>query len=345
MSEITLEWFFQIPGLFITIGVLLILIALLVLIIGSSKAKNKKAEDLSLVDDVEEPVANSVEAVNVLEPNSINYLNGDNNLNVVNNLNSTNNLNNNLETNEFNNNLNNINSISPVMVNESVPVTTENSDTINPMIDNSSNIVTPVNISENIFTPVENTEKVIESVDASLPQGEPVIPVMAQPIDIENNIPNDNLSFQQPVFASIEAGVNDTSMSESNNLVQNINSEIKPEVTMAPIFNEPITPVENFAVPQVQEEVQIEKTINEPLNEGSVVNAANNINGNVPPIVEPMISNLNQVGTDFVEPMEPIKQKDLMVDNVEVVTPAISDVNDTVNPTPTVENGEVEEIL
>ena len=32
MSEISLEWFFQIPGLFITVGVLLILIALLSLV-------------------------------------------------------------------------------------------------------------------------------------------------------------------------------------------------------------------------------------------------------------------------------------------------------------------------
>ena len=45
MNGITLEWFFKLPGLFITCGVLLILIALLVFIISGSKARKQNAEN------------------------------------------------------------------------------------------------------------------------------------------------------------------------------------------------------------------------------------------------------------------------------------------------------------
>ena len=45
MGEINLKWFFELPGLFITGGVLLIIIALIVFVIGSKKSKKKTIEE------------------------------------------------------------------------------------------------------------------------------------------------------------------------------------------------------------------------------------------------------------------------------------------------------------
>ena len=51
MSDITLEWFFKIPGLFITGGFLLILIALAVFFISAGKKDSKKEENLNIDSD------------------------------------------------------------------------------------------------------------------------------------------------------------------------------------------------------------------------------------------------------------------------------------------------------
>ena len=59
MDDITLEWFFKLPGLFITAGVLLILIALIVFIIGSRKEKKNK-NDTNYNIDSDQNEQNSV---------------------------------------------------------------------------------------------------------------------------------------------------------------------------------------------------------------------------------------------------------------------------------------------
>lgn len=329
MNEITLEWFFQIPGLFITIGVLLILIALLVLIIGGSKAKNKKQDDLALVDDVQEADVNQVESVNVLEPNSVDYLNGANNLN------------NSLENNGLANNLNNIGSVAPVMVN----------DTVAPTVNNSSNIITPVTIDESVIVPVDNLantesiEKVSEDINVTLPQVEPVVPVMAQPIGVGNMASNETLTIQEPVLPA--AAVNLNASSNTTQLVNNnedANKHVNQEGTMSPIFKEPITPHENVTVPQVQEEVQKNDDIIVRESSSNVM-VDNNNNNNNPTIIEPITPIVSPITPDFIEPIEPIKQQSTAVDNVVEVPSFVPNVNDAVNPTSSVENSEVEEIL
>ena len=342
MSDITLEWFFQIPGLFITIGVLLILIALLVLIIGSSKAK-KKQEDLALVDDEVEAVTNSVEPVNVLESNGINYLNGNNGLN------SMNNLNNNVVNNGMVNN-NTIGVANPMMVNDSINATVGNNSNIAPIVSNPSSVITPVNVNGGVASQsvnFANVENVTE--DVNLSSLEPVVPALAQPVGVENNVSTDSLTIQQSVIEPIELGIKTSpvgSINEPAAFAPTVNNEIKREPTVAPIFAESIAPVENVVVQPVQE-VQNSNVVNEPVN--TVSNVAmtidNNASGVVPPIVEPAINNSNIVGTELIEPIEPVKQKDLVVDNVAMITPVTPSVNNTVTPASTVENSEVEEIL
>lgn len=97
MSDITLEWFFRIPGLFITIGVVLILIAIVVFIIGnatkSKEMNNEVKEDDNVDNSINQDVlqnnelhtnlANVNNELPVLE-NNINNLELDNNNNIAN---------------------------------------------------------------------------------------------------------------------------------------------------------------------------------------------------------------------------------------------------------------------
>ena len=59
MGDITLDWFFKMPGLLIVGGVMLILIALLIFIVTGSKkrAKNKEESEVSIKEENKEPVA------------------------------------------------------------------------------------------------------------------------------------------------------------------------------------------------------------------------------------------------------------------------------------------------
>jgi len=257
-------------------------------------------------------------------------------------------LNNSLENNGLVNNNSGV--AAPMMTKESVSSIGDNNN-IAPMVNTPASIITPVNVNDNIVEPqvVVNEEKVEPSnVNSNLATIETVVPSMAQPIGTENDMPKENLNIQEPVLETIEVGINEipvVSPNEPTTLVQNTNDEIKNEATMAPIFGEPITPIENVVVPQVQEEVKNNETINEALNNESVINVENNVNEMVPPLVEPVVSNSNTFGTDFNEPIEPVKQQAPIMDNVINVPTVGVNVNDTINPTPTIENGEVEEIL
>lgn len=338
MSDITLEWFFQIPGLFITIGVLLILIALLVLIIGGSKAKNKKQEDLSLVDDVQESAVNQVESVNVLEPSGVNYLNGANNLN------------NNLENNGLVNN--DVGVVNPTMISENAQLV-GNGDNIAPAISNPLNIVTPVNVNENVIVPqvehsvnVENIDKANEGIMSSVSQPETVIPSMAQPVGMESNISSENLNIQESVVPAVavdlDASSNTNELADNN---QTINNRLDQEVTMSPIFREPVAPIENITMSQAQEDVQKKDDIIVPVSGDSNVSVNNNINDDTSAIIKPIPPVISPVTMDFIEPIEPVKQQVPVVNKINDVPTIVPDVNNTVNPAPTVENSEVEEIL
>lgn len=342
MSDITLQWFFQIPGLFITIGVLLILIALLVLIIGSSKAKKKKEDDLALVDDVQESSVNQVESVNVLEPSGVNYLNGTNNLNQINNMN------NNLENNNLVNN--NVGVVTPVTPNESVAPAI-NGNNIAPVASNPTSVITPVNINDNVVAPQvafneqnvatsNNVNNINTSVANNLSNVEQVVPVMAQPVGMETNVSNENLNVQEPVLESVEIGVKETPVEpsiEATTLVQNNpNDEIKMESPVAPVLASPVEPLVS-TTPPIQEEVQVNEAVSGTTNNANVIN----VNGTIPPVATPIFANPSSIEPNFVEPIEPVKQQAPVMDNIVEVPTMVPNVN----PTPTIENSEVEEIL
>lgn len=209
MSEISLKWFFQIPGLFITIGVLLILIALLVLIIGSSRARGKKLEEngtesSSLSEDV---VAKSNEIVNVIGNVDEKVLDG---------------------------NVTDITGDNSSPLNDLTDNIEVNNDNIMPVTENFSSIVTPVNVNENsIEKPVVNLseniveKKVLETIDMN-----EVNPMISEPVikkvnsqvqetldEINNNTnSNYNESTVAPFFSKPSFGYSNTSFSDNQRL-------------------------------------------------------------------------------------------------------------------------------
>ena len=67
MDNIDIEWFFKVPGLFITGGVFLILIAIIVYIVGNSKAKKASQDDTNYTVDVDSVKDNTTNS-NVVAP-------------------------------------------------------------------------------------------------------------------------------------------------------------------------------------------------------------------------------------------------------------------------------------
>lgn len=249
MDKISLEWFFQIPGLFITIGVLLILIALLVLIIGSSKSRKHTDEELPVV---EEPAITPTAPVNVIENNLNNQTEPvnivDNNLNNQTVLTNENLVNNQLNSNVLNTNLNNnVSDVSNTPVNDNISVSQH--DNIMPVGQNSINIVTPVNITEDVQQPV-----------------------------VEETV----LTPIEPVTLTTEPVIETPSVLNNQTLINNTQEEIMP--TVAPVFSEPEVLKKTEETFNIQEPI----TSSEPAAEPVVVenNFDSNL---VLPIVEPIV--------------------------------------------------------
>ena len=67
MENITLEWFFKMPGLFVTAGIVLILVAILIFLIAGIKSKSRVASDsydTDIPNNTKLELDNSVEATN-----------------------------------------------------------------------------------------------------------------------------------------------------------------------------------------------------------------------------------------------------------------------------------------
>ena len=307
MSEISLEWFFQIPGLFITIGVLLILIALLVLIIGSSRAKNKKESMNDNLDHVTDPM----ETVNVIENNI-----AQNDIAVAEpiTINSSNTIDSNVN-NDFKNEINTV--TEPVLVN--------NNDNIMPTDSVVPSIVTPVNINENInVAPMETV---------NIPNDNMVIsePIIKKSSEVIPEVRSDIME-PSPVLANSTIGLSDALIEPvKNNALNNndsvlneqINSEVVP-TTMSPIFasEEPKT-VEESPVEVVKFEPVFETMNNIETNEASIANVSE-------PIVEP------------IKPMESILLSENNITDSTYIKPMVENVSMDKVPT---ENSDIEEIL
>lgn len=366
MSDITLQWFFQIPGLFITIGVLLILIALLVLVIGSTKAKKKQQEDLSLVDDEKEAVVNQVDSVNVaMDDVSVNHLGGINNLDGANNFSPLSNVNN-LET-------NNVAPVEPVRV---TPVSIINDK--EPVADATSSAFSPLNLNESVEKPVENvseqsTNTLNNSTLVEQTPVEPIVPVQAPQLQQEpvasastgveiNSVPTIN-----PVPVTPIANV---TLNETNNPINDNN--LIPQPTMVSVFSEPVIQsvdnsntdvvnnnnnniVTDNVVPTIQPVAPVDNSlvsdmIIQPIDTLDVVDVNNDqelnnvqtpqVEANVEPIATPVqVSNSSTMSNEIIEPVKSIPD----MNNVQFVAPTIPNVNTA--PVVNQVNNEVEEIL
>ena len=218
MSDITLEWFFKIPGLFITGGFLLILIALAVFFISAGKKDSKKEENLNIDSDNTE---NNEDAL-VLNNN----LNEDVSFPKIDGNESVNNLNNNgvnpepmiepLQDVSFNNDLasevtfenNNENNVMEPVTFEPIVFNNENTDgvmNVQPV----QNV--PVdNVQENNFEPVsfptqDNTLSNSTFDSNDIPTYEPVKiePVRVEPVS-PNNVVSEEIKASEPVNTNQE---------------------------------------------------------------------------------------------------------------------------------------------
>ena len=293
MDKISLEWFFQIPGLFITIGVLLILIALLILIISNSKAR-KRRESMQLEEEestnsFDVPLSNPSETVNIVsnQQNNLDNLVANVATNVVN-------LDNVIENkNVVENNLNPIvetsttNSIEQPIVNQqlndepNMTVAENNQPIISPVniVDapkpTEEPIVTPIVVENQTSTPVEETPIMSFVSNDTLNNSVNVTPETIMPT--EEKLPTSNLENIQPV-QPIPENVVDNATSILNNNEALSNDIIMPQ---------------NIEVPQQVTEI---RTI-EPLpNEYANVNQS---------VIEPVIPTPVVDGLDKIEPFQP----------------------------------------
>ncbi len=271
MENINLEWFFKLPGLFITGGVFLILVAIIVYLIGSSKEKKARQQETNygvdsssmnkeeVKEEVVTPLVNPT--VNTEPVNSeVNTIGGQP-VNVVN-----------TDTNEKE--VAAVNSFNPVIT----PV-------------NENSIVTPVEtpkVEPVVVTPQEEVKEEKNLTPSITPIITPIEPVNTQsevsPLEINVVTPNVNVS--EPVVQ--EKMADEAKAVEVN---------VAPLVEVSVPVSEPVENTINNTVPEVKEEVKIEPVFVTPTLEPKVVTPTEEVKVDVP-------------NSQAVEVEQPVKNED-----------------------------------
>ena len=232
MEKINLEWFFKLPGLFITGGVLLILIAILVYIIGSKKERSvAKDEANNTIDTKSAEEENKTE--NVVTP-------------LINPSIITENINNNVSVDEKKI-LNTVENNNEVSKNET-PVVFE------PQI----TPIEPVKVLSEEITPVVPEIKQEESLNNNenlstvTPIITPIEPNIVTPVEPVKNEERVETNIIPPIEANVQNESNVGTLDEIKP------EEVKTEINMEPVN---IVPLENDVInPKEEKNISVENT-------------------------------------------------------------------------------------